>query len=326
MYVDSMATIQALCNLGPTSERRRIKSEGRAWKNFIRTRKEKRNDIIIRHIRSHEDIVTPEQQGNDHADRLAKGFMNQAKKLEPLPYFTTAEENFLVVHKDTLIGGNIREWLKGQEAERLKKEWRTLPVQGRLFRRFPQQIQNLSKSIKTWSIERPEGRAWFFFIFAICDWLPTNHRVHGHDKDKDKGSTKCNLCQGNTIETMAHLFTCPALRNEQNSLREHIDDTFRKWIIPYSALGHLPGFTLKSHWIHILQKKLANNSRRLTLSNEKMQQLVEDYWTANEANRHKAFPHFWKCVDKVLRRYNCACTRRHCCELRNCWTTPPSYW
>jgi len=136
LYVDSMATIQALGNLGPTSERRRIKSQGRAWKNFIRTRKKERNnEIVIRHIKSHEDIVTPQQQGNDHADRLAKHFMNQAKKLEPLPYFTTAEENFLVVHKDSLIGGNIREWLKKQETERLKQEWRKLPVQD-LFRRF----------------------------------------------------------------------------------------------------------------------------------------------------------------------------------------------
>src|ERR1700735_2707460 len=55
-----------------------------------------------------------------------------------------------------------------------------------------------------------------------------------------------------------------------------------------------------------------------------MQQLVEDYWKANKNNRHKAFPHFWKCVNKVLRRYNCECTGRHSCELRNCWSTPPS--
>ena len=129
LYVDSMATIQALGNLGPTSERRRIKSQGRAWKNFIHTRKKERNnEIVIRHIKSHEDIVTPQQKGNDHTDRLAKHFMNQAKKLEPLPYFTTAEENFLVVHKDSLIGGNIREWLKEQETERLKKRMEELPI------------------------------------------------------------------------------------------------------------------------------------------------------------------------------------------------------
>ena len=55
-----------------------------------------------------------------------------------------------------------------------------------------------------------------------------------------------------------------------------------------------------------------------------MQQLVEDYWKANKNNRHKAFPHFWKSVNGSLRRYKCNCNKRHSCELRNCWATPPS--
>src|ERR1700733_7772660 len=203
--------------------------------------------------------------------------MNQAKNLDPLPYFITSVENFLITHRDTLIGGNIREWLKEQEIKRLQNELRKLKVQGRLLRRFPQQIQNLSKSIKTWSIERTEGKAWIFFVFAACDWLPTNYRIHCHS---DKSKTKCNLCQGNAIETTEHLFVCPALKAEQNSLREHIDVTFKKWVIPYSALGHLPGSTTKCQWIKMLQSKLSKNRKALTLSNEKMQQLVEDYWKA----------------------------------------------
>src|ERR1700684_1175100 len=55
-----------------------------------------------------------------------------------------------------------------------------------------------------------------------------------------------------------------------------------------------------------------------------MQQLVEDYWKANKDDRHKAFPHFWKSVNGSLRRYKCNCNKRHSCELRNCWATPPS--
>ena len=72
------------------------------------------------------------------------------------------------------------------------------------------------------------------------------------------------------------------------------------------------------------QKKLSINKKSLTLSSEKMQQLAEDYWTANKNNRHKAFPHFWKCINQILKRYNCSCNNRHSCELRNCWATPPS--
>src|SRR3984893_9484019 len=55
-----------------------------------------------------------------------------------------------------------------------------------------------------------------------------------------------------------------------------------------------------------------------------MQQLVEDYWKANTNNRHKAFPYFWKSVNGSLKRYKCNCNKRHSCELRNCWATPPS--
>ena len=69
--------------------------------------------------------------------------MSQAEKLGPLPYFTAAEENFLAFHRDTLIGGSIRTWLKEQEIERLQDAWRKLKVQGRLLRRFPQQIRIL---------------------------------------------------------------------------------------------------------------------------------------------------------------------------------------
>src|SRR5271163_4415481 len=86
----------------------------------------------------------------------------------------------------------------------------------------------------------------------------------------------------------------------------------------------LPGYNVKSKWINMLQKKLAKNKKPLTLSGEKMQQLIEDYWTANKNNRHKAFPHFWRNINRVLRRYNCSCNSRYSCELKNCWATPPS--
>src|SRR5579871_747590 len=71
-------------------------------------------------------------------------------------------------------------------------------------------LLTLTKLIKNWSIERAEGKAWIFFIFAICDWLPLNYRIHSHSNDIPK--TLCCLCQGNTPETTEHLFTCPALR------------------------------------------------------------------------------------------------------------------
>src|SRR5690348_3415285 len=97
-----------------------------------------------------------------------------------------------------------------------------------------------------------------------------------------------------------HLFTCPALIPEQNSLREQVDSIFKKWAIPYAALGQLPERNMKSQWMNILQKKHSNNKRPLKLSDEKAQRLIEDYWEANRTNRHKAFPHFWKSINRAL--------------------------
>src|ERR1044071_10127703 len=95
------------------------------------------------------------------------------------------------------------------------------------------------------------------FIFAVCNWHPLNHRIHKHSNHK---RTICNLCQGNSAETIEHLFLCPALREEQNLLRENIDEVFKKWSIPYSSLGHLPGSNIKAHWV--LQGKLAKNKNK----------------------------------------------------------------
>ena len=139
----------------------------------------------------HTRASNSKQQGNDHADKMAKKFMNQAEKLNPLNYFILGEEKVLAFHKADLIGGNIRTWLKEQEAEQLETARRTLKVQGRLLRRFPQQIKTLTKLIKKWSIERVEGRAWIFFIFAVCDWLPTNFRVHSHDSQNQNKILCC---------------------------------------------------------------------------------------------------------------------------------------
>src|ERR1700729_3516090 len=234
-----MATIQAQ---GPVSERKRIKMQGRAWKSFLRpTLIEKRLRILMLHVKSHDGRERPEQRGNDKADKIAKKLMNQAETLNRC--HTSLREKFLAFHKDTLITDNIRTWVKEQELTQPQNRRKKLKVQGRLFRRFPQQILTLTKLIKNWSIERAEGKAWIFFIFAICDWLPLNYRVHSHSNDTPK--TLCCLCQGNAPETTEHLFTCPALRGEHNTLRERTDRIFKKWSIPYSALGHLPNLSIK---------------------------------------------------------------------------------
>src|ERR1700677_4578947 len=67
--------------------------QGRVWKSFLRPALiEKRSQILMLHVKSHDGLERPEQRGNDEADKIAKKLMNQAENLEPLPYFIAARE------------------------------------------------------------------------------------------------------------------------------------------------------------------------------------------------------------------------------------------
>ena len=82
-----------------------------------------------------------------------------------------------------------------------------------------------------------------------------------------------------------------------------------------------PRFHSQIPLVHILQKAF---EQQQNVDPFKWEDATTRWRLLGGQRSHKAFPHFWKCVNKVLRRYNCKCTRRHFCELRNCWTTPPS--
>ena len=160
------------------------------------------------HVKSHDGLERPEQRGNDKADKIAKKLMNQAETLEPLPYFITAEEKFLAFHKDTLITDNIRTWLKEQELTQLQNAWRKLKVQGRLFRRFPQQILTLTKLIKNWSIERAEGKAWIFsfsrYVTGSRSIIESTHIATTHQKHY-AASVKATHPRPQSIYSLARL-------------------------------------------------------------------------------------------------------------------------
>src|SRR6185503_12134709 len=72
IYSDSMATIAAL-EKPERSERKRIRATGRSWKNFaLPLIQQQHSQIQFHHIKSHEEVLTPFQQGNDRADKIAK--------------------------------------------------------------------------------------------------------------------------------------------------------------------------------------------------------------------------------------------------------------
>ena len=83
LRIDSMATIGAITK-GTVSERRRVRAAGRAWMNLCRNDFiEKQEKIRIEHVSSHKGSVTPEQVGNDMADRLANSFRKKGEASQP---------------------------------------------------------------------------------------------------------------------------------------------------------------------------------------------------------------------------------------------------
>ena len=80
IFIDSQATIAAIKEK-PISERRRIRSSGRAWKAFIRSgMKGKTQQVQIHHIKAHEGVESLSQRGNDTADKMAKEYMTRAEE------------------------------------------------------------------------------------------------------------------------------------------------------------------------------------------------------------------------------------------------------
>ena len=98
------------------------------------------------------------------------------------------------------------------------------------------------------SILKNEGPAWVYFIFAACEWLPTNYRLYSKIPTLDY-RTSCVLCLGNKIDTMEHLLECPALAAEQRNLALVSQHTITKWKFPFSAVRNTPQTHTVERWI-----------------------------------------------------------------------------
>ena len=91
----------------------------------------------------------------------------------------------------------------------------------------------MAKQAWKWAIAEGEGQAWLYFIFGVCQWLPTNYRVHYTDESAfDR--TKCVLCLMDAEENMSHLFVCPALASEHCLLRMAIEEKLKEWDVPWA--------------------------------------------------------------------------------------------
>src|SRR5215469_4193666 len=112
--------------------------------------------------------------------------------------------------------------------------WKTkAPKQANWFCKHPVQVARQAKRVWKWSLDAGDGCAWLYFIFAVCQWLPTNRRVFYKDKSS-MDRQKCQLCSTGHIERIGHVWRCPAFEQERHGLRQTMVDKIRKWNLPFA--------------------------------------------------------------------------------------------
>jgi len=199
LCIDSKAAIGALTR-GAVSERKRVRAAGRAWLNFCRDDfARKAHHIQIQHVASHTGLETPEQRGNHQADEYAKIFRNLGDQKGPVLYFTHSEESFVFVHKDKCIQGDVRSYLKSAVEQKMVEIWKEdAPRQAEFFGAHPTQIKKQARLVWHQAIEKGDGRAWLYFIFGICQWLPTQYRINRHRVASCRSCSSSSCCSSSS--------------------------------------------------------------------------------------------------------------------------------
>ena len=287
-----MATIGAISK-GTVSERKRIRAPGRAWLNFCRSEIGKKL-IEIEHISSHTGSLTPEQKGNDAADALANKYRLLGESIGPVPYLVSTEEPLILEFQKSVIQGDPRSFLKQMAKKKMAEIWRTKTRQGEWFTKYPTQVLKQAKHVWKWSTECGIGRAWLFYIFGICQWLPTNYRINYHNSDETK---KCSLCLSGVPETLDHLLRCPALVEMHILCKQTIKSKFDFWGIPYHNLSFISREQgLRNKW----KAATREISTSPTLSSARLDILTNGFWKMNQSKQFISTRNFLESFSKIL--------------------------
>jgi hypothetical protein len=128
------------------------------------------------------------------------------------------------------------------------------------------------------SILKEQGGAWVYYIFAICQWLPTNYRLFSKIPNS-LPKTLCLLCQSRRVETVDHMLMCPALTSEMDALRSSAQTILASCKFPYAV------FPMESTKQKIVQNWRAACSLQVTkkdFPSAQLDLLVWDFFNANK--------------------------------------------
>ena len=225
-----------------------------------------------------------------------------------------SEEPFLLKYKDNLIQGDPRLVLKKLEKEQLAVIWKAkAPKQAMFIKKHLVQILNQSQRVWKWSIEANDGKAWIYFIFATCQWLPVNRRTFYNDKSP-YGRQKCQLCLSGEQETIEHMWKCPAFASEQVIVKNSIKEKLIKLNLPF-AKKQLPNQVDKMAEI-VFEKNvdLLRKHNPNYISKERFKRMARDFWSTNKTLNLSSFK--TKIVPLLL-ACQCGSGRDHVCGYKD---------
>jgi len=238
--------------------------------------------------------VTPEQKGNDAADKMANKYRLQGESTGPVPYLISTEEPIILEFKGSNVQGDPRTFLKKMAKQRMADTWRSKPKQSEWFKKYPTQILKQAKLVWKWSTESGYGRAWLYYIFGVCQWLPTNYRTNYHESEEKK---RCSLCISGAQETMEHMLQCPALIDDARYLKQRIKSRFDFWKIPYSNFpfsGREKGLRMK--WKKVTRERFPSE----ILSCAILDKLTCGFWKSNQTKQFISTREFIEKLSKVM--------------------------
>ena len=139
----------------------------------------------------------------------------------------------------------------------------------------------------TRQVEKGDGTAWLYFIFGICQWLPTQYRVNRHRVDKNRIEGRghqvgvCVLCQSGDIENLQHVWVCPAMAKEQHDLQTQVDLILRE-SFPFGKC-QLESRQSRTRRAWLKQAKALPSVR--VLPEDRVVALTRDFWKSSKPNK-----------------------------------------
>ena len=130
LFSDCLSAINTL-GLPPLSERKRLRTPARIWAAMGQDARQKRPDLVIQHVKSHQGTATFEQIGNDRADQMAKHYLGLTEHDKPITYYAIGDTKVELRHNEKTLSQDIRKFLTLEKAEMLE-EWKAAPRQGQL--------------------------------------------------------------------------------------------------------------------------------------------------------------------------------------------------